>query len=59
MGSTFAFDGLFFSVYNAKQHPKVISGEKTEADIFKEFLSTFDTPDQPDGVVRCSNLMPV
>jgi hypothetical protein len=46
-------------VYNAKQHPKVISGEKTEADIFKEFLSTFDTPDQPDGVVRCSNLMPV
>lgn len=38
-------------VYNAKAHPKVISGEKTEDEIFKEFLTTFDTPDSPDGVV--------
>jgi hypothetical protein len=28
--------------YNAKQHPKVISGEKTEDEILAEFLDTFE-----------------
>jgi len=29
-------------VYNAKKHPDVLSGKKTEDDILKEFLSTFE-----------------
>lgn len=29
-------------VYNAKKHPDVISGKKTEDDILKEFLATFE-----------------
>ena len=28
--------------YNAKSHPKVISGEKTEDEILGEFLDTFE-----------------
>jgi calcyphosin len=44
-------------VYNAKKHPKVISGEKTEDEVLCEFLETFDihhgnhTDDQKDGSV--------
>lgn len=30
-------------LYNAKQHPDVKSGKKTEEDIFGEFLETFET----------------
>ena len=30
-------------VYNAKNHPEVRSGKKTEEDIFGEFLETFET----------------
>jgi len=29
-------------VYNAKKHPDVVAGKKTEDDILKEFLSTFE-----------------
>jgi Ca2+-binding EF-hand superfamily protein len=29
-------------VYNAKKHPEVIQGKKTEDDILKEFLATFE-----------------
>ncbi len=29
--------------YNARKHPKVLSGEKTEDEVLKEFLNTFDT----------------
>ena len=28
--------------YNARRHPKVVSGEKTENEVLKEFLDTFD-----------------
>lgn len=30
-------------VYNASKHPDVISGKKTESQIFNEFLETFET----------------
>lgn len=30
-------------LYNAKQHPEVRSGKKTEEDVFGEFLETFET----------------
>lgn len=33
-------------VYNAKQHPDVIQGKKTEDEILFEFLETFDTHHQ-------------
>ncbi len=29
-------------VYNAKQHPDVLSSKKTEEEILQEFLSTFE-----------------
>lgn len=29
-------------VYNAKKHPDVISGKKTEDEVLVEFLDTFD-----------------
>ena len=45
-------------VYNAKRHPEVMSGEKTEAEVLTKFLHTFESdsssPDvEPsgDGVV--------
>jgi Ca2+-binding EF-hand superfamily protein len=28
--------------YNARKHPKVVSGEKTQDEVLKEFLNTFD-----------------
>lgn len=30
------------TVYNAKQHPDVIEGKKTEDEILSEFLDTFE-----------------
>jgi len=30
-------------IYNARKHPKVISGEKTVDEVLKEFLNTFDS----------------
>lgn len=39
--------------YNAKKHPAVIEGRKTERQVLEEFLSTFEThmSDKPDGIV--------
>ena len=39
-------------VYNVKKHPKYLSGEWTEEQIFRKFLDTFDTPGSKDGKVR-------
>ena len=36
-----------------RSHPKFINGEKTEEEIFKEFLRTFDSPNH-DGKVKLS-----
>lgn len=38
-------------VYNVKKHPKYLSGELTEDQIFRTFLDTFDTPGQKDGKI--------
>lgn len=38
-------------VYNVKKHPKYLSGELTEEQIFRMFLDTFDTPGQKDGKI--------
>lgn len=40
-------------VYNAKKHPAVQEGRKTERQVLEEFLSTFELhrSDKPDGVV--------
>uniref|UniRef100_A0A1I8GLT4 Calcyphosin-like protein n=1 Tax=Macrostomum lignano TaxID=282301 RepID=A0A1I8GLT4_9PLAT len=38
-------------VYNCKHHPKYQNGQWTEDDVFKEFLRTFETPNDADGVV--------
>ena len=37
-------------IYDASQHPEVIEGKKTEAQVFKEFMQQWDTK-QRDGVV--------
>lgn len=38
-------------VYSAKFHPKYMNGQWTEEDVFLEFLKTFDSPNEPDGIV--------
>ncbi|KAK3090470.1 hypothetical protein FSP39_012128 [Pinctada imbricata] len=38
-------------VYNVKKHKKYISGEWTEDQCLKEFLDSFDTPNEKDGQV--------
>ena len=38
-------------VYNARKHPKYLNGEWTEKQVFESFLASFDTPNDPDGVV--------
>jgi len=38
-------------VYNPKFHKKYKSGEYTEDDVFREFLKSFDSPNDPDGEV--------
>ncbi len=37
-------------IYDASQHPEVVSGKKTQQDIFMEFMSQWDTQDK-DGIV--------
>ena len=37
-------------LYDASKHPEVMSGRKTERDIFMEFMSLWDTQEK-DGVV--------
>ncbi|KAF8570413.1 hypothetical protein P879_06824 [Paragonimus westermani] len=38
-------------VYNCKKHPKYLNGEKTEDEIFIEFLRTFQPEDSADDTV--------
>eukprot|EP00163_Fabomonas_tropica_P005639 TRINITY_DN15253_c0_g1_i1.p1 TRINITY_DN15253_c0_g1~~TRINITY_DN15253_c0_g1_i1.p1 ORF type:complete len:543 (+),score=132.06 TRINITY_DN15253_c0_g1_i1:247-1875(+) len=38
--------------YNAKGHPKVLSGEKTEDDVLREYLDKFDTISKDGKVMR-------
>jgi Ca2+-binding EF-hand superfamily protein len=38
-------------VYNARKHPKYVNGEWTEKQVFEDFLKSFDSPNDPDGVV--------
>lgn len=39
------------NVYNVKNHPKYKSGEWTEDQCLREFLDSFDTPDDKDGKI--------
>ena len=41
----------YYSVYNARHHPKYKNGEWSEKQVFQEFLKSFDSPDDPDGIV--------
>ena len=38
-------------VYNVKFHPKFQNGEMTEDEVLREFLDSFDSPDEKDGKV--------
>ncbi|XP_033103580.1 calcyphosin-like protein isoform X1 [Anneissia japonica] len=38
-------------VYNVKRHPKFLNGEKTEEELFRIFLDSFDAPGDADGQV--------
>ena len=38
-------------VYDVRHHPKYMNGDWTEDRVFLEFLKSFDTPGDPDGVV--------
>lgn len=40
-----------YGVYDASHHPKYVSGEWTEDQVFLKFLENFDTPGEPDGIV--------
>lgn len=40
-------------VYNVKHHKKYLNGEWTEEQCLREFLDSFDTPNNKDGVVSC------
>lgn len=42
----------WFRVYNAKTHKKYVNGDWTENQVFEEYLKTFDSPNDPDGIVR-------
>ncbi len=47
---------MIFYVNRFRSHPKFINGEKTEEQIFKEFLRTFDSP-IGDGKVSTSSTL--
>ncbi|XP_045160218.1 calcyphosin-like protein isoform X3 [Mercenaria mercenaria] len=38
-------------VYNVKKHPKYLNGEWTEEQCLRQFLDSFDTPNEKDGKV--------
>ena len=37
-------------IYDASKHPEVLSGKRSEEDVFREFMSMWDT-EKPDGIV--------
>lgn len=39
-------------VYSVKKHKKYLSGEWNEDQCLREFLDSFDSPDDKDGKVR-------
>ena len=43
--------------YDASKHPDVLSGRKTNAEVLREFLDTFDSPSQPDGKVTVAEFI--
>ena len=45
--------------YNAKKHPAVLEGRKTERQVLEEFLATFEMAlsDVPDGIVTMDEFM--
>lgn len=42
--------------YNAKKHPKYISGEWSETKVYQEFLKTFEAEGHVDGIVSIEGL---
>jgi Ca2+-binding EF-hand superfamily protein len=56
-GSGIIDAGDIVGAYNAKKHPDVISGKKTEQDILGEFLDTFDVGGVHDGKVTTQEWM--
>lgn len=38
-------------IYDPKHHRKFMSGEWTDKQVFQEFLSTFDSPNNKDYIV--------
>ena len=51
MSNTHGCLSHYCSVYNARHHPKYVNGEWTEQQVFRSFLDSFDSPDDPDGQV--------
>ena len=47
----FSTNFLIKGVYNPKYHPKYQNGEWDEDQVFAEFLKTFDSDSDPDGIV--------
>ncbi|CAG5126430.1 unnamed protein product [Candidula unifasciata] len=43
--------------YNAKKHPKYISGEWSETKVYQEFLKTFEAEGHIDGIVTLEEFM--
>lgn len=37
--------------YDPRHHPKYVTGEWDAEKVFLEFLSSFDSPSDPDGIV--------
>jgi Ca2+-binding EF-hand superfamily protein len=50
-GNGFVEPSDIVSAYNAKKHPDVMSGKKTEDEVLREFLDTFDVGGEKDGKV--------
>ena len=44
-------------MYNVKKHKKVMNGMWTEEQAYADFLKSFDSPDDPDGIVNCSHIL--
>ncbi|KAL5253979.1 hypothetical protein ACHWQZ_G013670 [Mnemiopsis leidyi] len=44
-------------VYDVTKHPKYISGEWSEEQVFLKFLASYDTPNQSDGLVTKEEFM--